>query len=62
MRKKSFFRTIKWQSGSKTFEYSPSNKIFGSIILFIGATILVHLGIFTHLTTDYLFAALIVTL
>jgi hypothetical protein len=35
---------------------------FGSMAAFIGAAILVHLGIFTYLTTDYLFAILIVTL
>jgi hypothetical protein len=33
---------------------------FGSITAFIGAAILIHLGIFTYLTTDYLFAILIV--
>ena len=36
--------------------------VFGSIGVFIAAAILVHLGIFTYLTTDYLFAFLIVTL
>ena len=35
---------------------------FGSIAAFIGAAILIHLGIFTYLTTEYLFAVLIVTL
>ena len=35
---------------------------FGSIAAFIGAAILIHLGIFTHLTTEYLFAVLIVVL
>ncbi|MEA9604603.1 hypothetical protein VC159_09090 [Polynucleobacter sp. JS-JIR-II-c23] len=35
---------------------------FGSITAFIGAAILIHLGIFTYLTTEYLFAVLIVVL
>jgi hypothetical protein len=35
---------------------------FGSIATFIGAAILIHLGIFTYLTTEYLFAVLIVVL
>ena len=35
---------------------------FGSIAAFIGAAILIHLGIFTYLTTEYLFAVLIVVL
>ena len=35
---------------------------FGSIAAFMGAAILIHLGIFTHLTTEYLFAVLIVVL
>ena len=44
--------------------FIPNFKLvaFGSIVAFIGAAILVHLGIFTHLTTDYLFAVLIVIL
>jgi hypothetical protein len=44
--------------------FIPNFKLvaFGSIGAFIGAAILVHLGIFTYLTTDYLFAVLIVTL
>ena len=36
--------------------------VFGSMAAFVGAAILVYLGIFTYLTTDYLFAFLIVTL
>ncbi len=35
---------------------------FGSIAAFIGAAILIHLGIFTYLTTEYLLAVLIVVL
>ena len=35
---------------------------FGSIAAFIGAAILIHLGIFTYLTIEYLFAVLIVVL
>jgi hypothetical protein len=35
---------------------------FGSIAAFIGAVVLIHLGIFTYLTTEYLFAVLIVVL
>ena len=35
---------------------------FGSIAAFIGAAILINLGIFTYLTTEYLFAVLIVVL
>ena len=35
---------------------------FGSITAFIGAAILINLGIFTYLTTEYLFAVLIVVL
>ena len=44
--------------------FIPNFKLvaFGSIGVFIAAVILVHLGIFTYLTTDYLFAVLIVTL
>jgi hypothetical protein len=36
--------------------------VFGSIAAFIVAAILIHLGIFTYLTTEYLFAVLIVVL
>ena len=36
--------------------------VFGSIGAFIGAAILIHLGTFTYLTTEYLFAVLIVVL
>ena len=35
---------------------------FGSIAAFIGVAILIHLEIFTYLTTEYLFAVLIVVL
>ena len=44
--------------------FIPNFKLvaFGSIAAFIGAAILVHLGIFTYLTTDYLFSVLIVVL
>ena len=35
---------------------------FGSIAAFIGAAILIQLGIFTYLTTEYLLAVLIVVL
>ena len=44
--------------------FIPNFKLvaFGSMAAFIGAAILVNLGIFTYLTTDYLFAILIVTL
>jgi len=44
--------------------FIPNFKLvaFGSISVFIGAAILVYLGIFTYLTADYLFAILIVTL
>ena len=35
---------------------------FGSIAAFIGAAVLIHLGIFTYLTTEYVFAVLIVVL
>lgn len=35
---------------------------FGSIAAFIGAAILIQLGIFTYLTIDYVFAILIVIL
>jgi hypothetical protein len=36
--------------------------VFGSISTFIGAALLIHLGIFTYLTTEHLFAVLIVVL
>ena len=44
--------------------FVPNFKLvaFGSIGVFIIAVIFVHLGIFTYLTTDYLFAVLIVIL
>jgi hypothetical protein len=44
--------------------FIPNFKLvaFGSMAVFIAAAILVNLGIFTYLTTDYLFAVLIVTL
>jgi hypothetical protein len=44
--------------------FIPNFKLvaFGSIATFIGAAVLVHLGIFTYLTTDYLFSVLIVVL
>jgi hypothetical protein len=44
--------------------FIPNFKLvaFGSMAAFVGAAILVYLGIFTYLTTDYLFAFLIVTL
>jgi hypothetical protein len=35
---------------------------FGSIAAFIGAAVLIQMGIFTYLTTEYLFAVLIVVL
>ena len=35
---------------------------FGSIAAFIGAAVLIQLGIFTYLTTNYLFSVLIVVL
>ena len=35
---------------------------FGSIATFIGAVVLIQMGIFTYLTTEYLFAVLIVVL
>jgi hypothetical protein len=35
---------------------------FGSIAAFIGAAVLVQMGIFTYLTTEYLFSVLIVVL
>jgi hypothetical protein len=36
--------------------------VFGAIAAFIGAAVLIQMGIFTHLTTEYLFAVLIVVL
>jgi len=44
--------------------FIPNFKLvaFGSISAFIGLAILTHLGIFTYLTLDYLFAVLIVIL
>lgn len=44
--------------------FIPNFKLvaFGSIGVFIGAAVLIHLGIFTYLTTEYLFAVLIVVL
>jgi hypothetical protein len=35
---------------------------FGSIATFIGAVVLIQMGVFTYLTTEYLFAVLIVVL
>lgn len=35
---------------------------FGSIAAFIGAVVLIQMGIFNYLTTEYLFAVLIVVL
>jgi hypothetical protein len=44
--------------------FIPNFKLvaFGSMAAFIGAAILIQLGIFTYLTTDYVFAILIVVL
>ena len=44
--------------------FIPNFKLvaFGSIAAFVGAAILIQLGIFTYLTTDYVFAILIVIL
>ena len=44
--------------------FIPNFKLvaFGSMAAFIGAAILIQLGIFTYLTTDYVFAILIVAL
>ena len=44
--------------------FIPNFKLvaFGSMAALIGAAVLVNLGIFTYLTTDYLYAMLIVTL
>ena len=44
--------------------FIPNFKLvaFGSIAAFIGAAVMIQLGIFTYLTIDYLFAVLIVIL
>jgi len=44
--------------------FIPNFKLvaFGSMAVLIGAAILIQLGIFTYLTTDYVFAILIVIL
>ena len=44
--------------------FIPNFKLvaFGSIAAFIGAVVLIQVGIFTYLTTEYLFAVLIVVL
>ena len=44
--------------------FIPNFKLvaFGSLATFIGAAILIKLGIFTYLTLDYVFAILIVVL
>ena len=44
--------------------FIPNFKLvaFGSIATFVGAALLIHLGIFTYLTIDYVFAILIVIL
>ena len=44
--------------------FIPNFKLvaFGSIAAFIGAAVLIHLGIFTYLTIEYVFAVLIVVL
>lgn len=44
--------------------FVPNFKLvaFGSIAAFITALVLVHFGVFTYLTPDYLFAVLIVIL
>ena len=44
--------------------FIPNFKLvaFGSIAAFIGAVILIQMGIFTYLTIDYVFAVLIETL
>ena len=44
--------------------FVPNFKLvaFGSMAAFIGAAILIQLGIFTYLETDYIFAILIVIL
>ncbi|WP_114637265.1 hypothetical protein [Polynucleobacter necessarius] len=44
--------------------FIPNFKLvaFGSIVAFIGTAILIRLGVFTYLTTEYVFAVLIVIL
>ena len=44
--------------------FIPNFKLvaFGSIAAFIGAAVLIQMGIFTYLTIDYVFAVLIVIL
>jgi len=44
--------------------FIPNFKLvaFGSIAAFISAAVLIHLGIFTYLTIEYVFAVLIVVL
>lgn len=44
--------------------FIPNFKLvaFGSIAAFVAAVALVHFGVFSHLTVDYLFAVLIVIL
>lgn len=44
--------------------FIPNFKLvaLGSIAAFIGAVVLIQMGIFTYLTTEYLFAVLIVVL
>ena len=44
--------------------FIPNFKLvtFGSLVAFVGAAILIQLGIFTYLTIDYVFAILIVIL
>jgi hypothetical protein len=44
--------------------FIPNFKLvaFGSIAAFVGAVVLIQLGIFTYLTIDYVFAILIVIL
>jgi hypothetical protein len=44
--------------------FIPNFKLvaFGSIAAFIAAAVFIHLGIFTYLTTEYVFAVLIVVL
>ena len=44
--------------------FIPNFKLvaFGSIAAFIGAAVLIHFGVFTYLTTEYVFSVLIVVL
>ena len=44
--------------------FIPNFKLvaFGSIAAFIGATILIQIGVFNYLTTEYVFSVLIVVL